>query len=159
MKKKRLSEICVSICILILFSCNKLTPSGFWHNFAPEHIVSTYSNQGPWGGKRKITWQMDAPFSTTDFVDFAQTNNWQFVDSFTLSRPQLETLDIKNDYSNHILKTYAIKDAAFDTLLVFRFKTGWKAIEPGNISDTELNGFVVIDKDKKTVFVYHLWGE
>jgi len=42
---------------------------------------------------------------------------------------------------------------------VYKFKTGWVAIEPGTDNTIEENGFVIINSDKREIAVYHLWGE
>ena len=38
-------------------------------------------------------------------------------------------------------------------------KTGWITIEPGTDNSVEENGFVLINKDRTQMAVYHLWGE
>lgn len=44
-------------------------------------------------------------------------------------------------------------------VMVYRFSTGWVAIEPGNAMQTAQNGYVVFNPDGSEVAVYHLWGE
>ncbi len=44
-------------------------------------------------------------------------------------------------------------------LIVYKFKTGWVKIHPGTDDSTVGNGFVLLNKDRNEMTVYHLWGE
>lgn len=148
-----------SFLVFTITSCYKLTPSGFWVNFHPNEVEFSESDQGPWGGTRKMDWKLLEKTKNHQLIDFAQNNGWTFVDSLTLTNDKLKDLDIKNDYSDYILSEKAFLNLNDSKYKILRFKSGWVSIEPGNLSETLINGFIIIDLNNNFQRVYHSWGE
>ena len=59
---------------LVLNSCSKFTPSGFWKNFHSELIEKKSSDQGPFGGTREIEWEnTNEKLKDIDFLKYRTT--------------------------------------------------------------------------------------
>jgi hypothetical protein len=161
------------ILTLAFASCNKATPAGFWKNYQKKFLVKNISDQGPYGGHRAIYWKVDKPnsFISSSVLDFAIKNGWTLVDSSEFNQEQT----YKWTYTNNPIfplshkgftgiatnnSVYQYFPRWFDgQIKVYKFKTGWVAIEPGTDSSIEENGFVLINKINNEIAVYHLWGE
>ena len=79
-----LRTICLLIGIsLLIISCNKLTPAGFWKNYHKDLQLKEFSDQGPWGGYRIIHWESkdDYNFEINDILKFTKENDWTLIDS------------------------------------------------------------------------------
>ncbi|SKC72811.1 hypothetical protein [Ohtaekwangia koreensis] len=63
------------------------------------------------------------------------------------------------DFSDEDMQTSTFPRWITSDVHLYRFKTGWIAVEPGNARDTENNGYIVIGADGEEMSVYHLWGE
>ena len=150
---------------VLVTSCNKTTPAGFWTNFHKDLILSKNNDQGPWGGYREIYWKSEAEntFSDNELVDFAEMNDWQIIDSTSFSADTLTGTSfskLKNDvYSLDILKESILSNLKPKDNKIFIFKTTWLAVEPGNTRETFANGFVILNSDGTELKMYHLWGE
>ena len=156
-----------------LVSCHKLTPAGFRKNYKEDFLVQNLSNQGPYGGHRAMHWRADKPntFSSHNIINFAVKNDWHLVDSFQFQEEQtmiwtyngssvfpLTSAGFSNTVSNnpeleHFPRWFGGK------IKLYRFRTGWIIIEPGEGDLIAENGFVLINSDKTEMAVYHLWGE
>lgn len=146
---------------VLLTGCSKLTPSGFWTDYHSDSIVRKFSDQGPWGGVRNIIWESDTSISSTkELLDFASQNDWDLTNkiSFPSDKERLHNFNI-DDYSIYLLEEHVVSNWKDQDFEVFIFRTGWVAIEPGNIRETEKNGFLVINSDRSKIEVFHLWGE
>jgi len=78
---------------LILNSCSKFTPSGFWKNFHAELIEKKLSDQGPYGGTREIEWKnTDGKLRNIDFLKFANKKGWKLIDSLNIQNKTLEKI-------------------------------------------------------------------
>lgn len=158
---------------LLTTSCYKITPAGFWITFKKDLIVTKESDQGPWGGHREIKWKSkdENTFIFSQILDFATKNDWELTDSTSFPADSLSKLTnnrlvkheyplyVSDDYSNNILINYVLPKLERTDLMVYRFKTGWIAVEPGNARDTDRNGFVIVNSNGTEMTVYHLWGE
>jgi hypothetical protein len=159
--------------ILILFaffaSCDKTMPAGFWNNFHKSLLVKNLSDHGPYGGHREMYWKSDKAkvFISKEVIKFATNNSWSFVDSFFFSAKELINLTNNSqtfpftysDFADSSMNTTAFHKWITSDVMIYRFKTNWIAIEPGNSKQTENNGYIVINSDGSELSVYHLWGE
>jgi len=145
-------------------SCNKLTPAGFWKSYKKQLIVIKESDQGLWGGYRKIVWENDITdtFEKKDAIDYSYKNGWHVTDSLIIKNDSIVSLTDYNDkgYSCKILRREIMSLLeAKHIYQVYVFKTGWVAVEPGNATETEKNGFILINENGTKLIMYHLWGE
>lgn len=156
---------------LLVTSCNKVVPAGFWNNYQQDFIKNEQSDQGPWGGYRIIHWESknNHHFNTNDILHYAQENGWTLIDSseyganlpksWTYSDKEIfpfnygEFIDLDNQI-NDKLQRWISSD-----FKLFSFKTGWIIFEPGTDESTEKTGYILVSNDKRKMTVYHLWGE
>ena len=63
--------------IVLITSCNKATPAGFWTDFHKDLILTKNSDQGPWGGHREINWKSEAnnTFTDKELIEFSENND------------------------------------------------------------------------------------
>lgn len=150
---------------VLVTSCNKTTPAGFWTDFHKELILTKNSDQGPWGGQREINWksETDNTFTDKELVEFADKNDWKLVDSISFSADTLTKSTFSklksDDYSLNILNESILPKIKSKDSKIFIFKTTWLNVEPGNTRETFENGFAVLNSDRTELKVYHLWGE
>ncbi len=150
---------------VLVTSCNKTTPAGFWTDFHKDIILTKNSDQGPWGGHREIKWKSEAynTFSDKELIEFADKNDWKLLDSISFSADTLTKKSfskLKNDdYSLDILNDSILPKLKTNDNRIFIFKTTWLTVEPGNTRETFENGFAVLNADGTELKVYHLWGE
>jgi hypothetical protein len=157
---------------LAFVSCNRATPAGFWKNYKSNLLIRNISEQGPDGGHTAMYWKADNAntFRSKNVLEFAKTNGWTLVDSSTFNQDETN----KWTYINNAI--FPLTSTGFsDTLLndqhllnfprwfggkikVYKFKTGWVAIEPGTDNTIEENGFVLIADNENEMAVYNLWG-
>jgi len=148
--------------VLILFSCSKSSPAGFWNKFNSESIIEKSSDQGPYGGKRKIVWKnFNNKLLNQDFLKFANKNGWELIDSLEIRNNDFNSDKTTNldKYSIEIIKNEIIPKILNQNSKIFIFKTGWIRIKPGNEIETQQNGFLVFDSVNKTYNIFHNWGE
>ena len=151
--------------IVLITSCNKATPAGFWTDFHKDLILTKNSDQGPWGGHREINWKSEAnnTFTDKELIEFSENNDWELIDSISFSTDTLTKSSfskLKNDaYSLDLLNESILPRLKTNDNRIFIFKTTWLAVEPGNTRETFENGFAVLNSDGTELKVYHLWGE
>jgi hypothetical protein len=160
------------ILTLAFISCNKGTPSGFWKNYKTHLIKKNISDQGPYGGYSAIYWKDKKPeaFNSSNILDFARKNGWSLVDSLEFNQDQTNKWTY-NDKPIFPLTSKGFSESILNDAMVeyfprwfggqievYKFKTGWVTIQPGTDSSIDDNGFVLINKDKTEIAVYHLWG-
>ncbi len=153
-------------CLTILVnSCNKITPAGFWTDFHKDLMLTKKSDQGPWGGYREINWKSKTNnyFTDKELIEFADKNDWELIDSVifsidTLSKNSFSKLK-NDDYSLDILSANILPKLKTKDNRIFIFKTTWLAIEPGNTRETFENGFAVLNTEGTELKIYHIWGE
>ena len=157
-----LSIFCLTV---LLTSCNKTTPAGFWTDFHKELILTKNSDQGPWGGHREINWKSESTNTFTDkkLIEFANKNDWKLLDRISFSTDTLTKNSfskLKNDdYSLDIINESILPKLKTKDNRLFIFKTTWLKIEPGNTRETFENGFAVLNSGGTELRIYHLWGE
>ena len=150
---------------VLVTSCNKATPAGFWTDFHKDIILTKNSDQGPWGGHREINWKSEAnnTFTDKELIEFADKYYWKLIDSISFSADTLTKnsfAKLKNDdYSLDILYESILPKLKTKDNRIFIFNTTWLAVEPGNTRETFENGFAVLNSDGTELKVYHLWGE
>lgn len=147
----------VSLIFLFLnfISCNNATPSGFWKNFHSDKIVDKFSDNGPWGGKTKISWEFKNSIKEKELLEFASSNGWIFNDEIILNSDNLN----EENYSDEILKSNISTNSKYKNNTIYKFKTGWIAVKAGNQSETEINGFAILNSNRTKLTVFHIWGE
>ncbi len=165
----RYSILNILITAMLFSSCHKVTPAGFWVNHREEYLIESENDQGPWGGHRALYWRADFKytFRPAEVIDFATENGWQITDSIFFSANDLIKWDFNGptfpftyaDFSEEDMQASTFPRWITSDVRLYRFKTGWIAVEPGNARDTENNGYIVIGADGKEMSVYHLWGE
>ncbi|MHA4739830.1 hypothetical protein [Dyadobacter sp. MSC1_007] len=162
-------------CLLIasfasILSCNRLHPAGFWVEYEKEHLKENKWDFGPFGGFVAMHWRAsyDSAFSENHILNFAESHGWEQVDKTSFKSDTVRSWTSSGKpiffgtYSEH---TYQA-NLSFDfprwidsDLVVYRFKTGWIAVQPGNKMETRVNGYLVVSADRCQFSVYHLWGE
>lgn len=160
--------------IIILTSCDKAMPTGFWKNYKDKLIKEDVSDQGPWGGHRAMYWKGkgENEFIKQDIIDFATDNGWVFVEALKFSKTDLGswTFDKKKIFPvdhegfNPALTETSATYLHFPRWIngdieLLKFKTDWVAVTPGSGESNEAFGYVLINIDKNEMSVYHLWGE
>jgi len=145
-------------------SCDNLKPAGFWTTFKQDKIQSQKSDQGPWGGFEEISWKenLSGEFSIKEILDFANAKDWRLVDSLSISKHDSIAITPKinmDDYSVEILLDRIKNALSWNEFKIYRFKTGWIKVEPGNARETDITGILAVKRDNKEIYVYHFWGE
>jgi hypothetical protein len=150
---------------ILLISCNKTTPAGFWLNFHTDLILNKLNDQGPWGGQREIRWKSKNQlyFSDIELIEFAEKNNWQLLDSITFSKNTFTKSNLSklknDDISLDLIKERILPNLKTNDNKIFIFKTKWLAVEPGNTRETFENGFAILNSNKTELTILHFWGE
>lgn len=155
--------------IIPFLSCQKIFPAGFWTNYRIQNLVENNSNQGPFGGRRSLYWHsdIDKTFRSDQLIAFALKNGWEVHDSLNISRDALKSWESEGPKFPFSYKDFIINDSrnlvfprwiTTDSKL-YRFTTGWVALEPGTNIETNKNGYILISSNGKDLSIYHLWGE
>ncbi|BDD06502.1 hypothetical protein AUTU_39850 (plasmid) [Aureibacter tunicatorum] len=86
----RFYGFCLLMLNIVFASCDKQMPAGFWKEFKPNLIVNEYSDQGPYGGKRVISWH----FQRMRFLNMRKLmiGVWFILLSLKAEIPQLEII-------------------------------------------------------------------
>ena len=157
--------------IVVLCSCNKTAPAGFWSSFHDDLLKENISDQGPHGGHRALLWVASGNqhFHSTDIINFAKGEGWEFVDSLHISTVEMtdwvsggklffpfsfKEFSGRNETTSNYFPRWISANAT-----VYEFKTGWDKYEAGSDKSTNVNGFALLSDDAKMLSVYHLWGE
>lgn len=150
---------------VLVTSCKKTTPAGFWTDFHKELILTKNSDQGLWGGEMEIYWKSETSSTFTDkeLIEFADKNDWKLLDSISFSADTLTKscfFKLKSDdYSLDILNESILPKIKSKDSKIFIFKTTWLNVEPGNTRQTFENGFAVLNSERTELKIFHLWGE
>jgi hypothetical protein len=159
--------------LIILLSCDKVMPGGFWDKFEQDLRIEKQSDQGPWGGTRIYYWKSSAEgfFTKEKVINITSANEWELVDSIGYQEKQFQ------NWQNNGKPTFIIEVGPFEPptdesflreesprwtnsdLTLYKFKTGWIILYPRTDSSTEVNGFITLSKDGTEMTVYHLWRE
>lgn len=139
-----IARLGIAATLLCAGACSRLSPAGFWSTYRPELILSQSSDQGPWGGTRRIHWQSSpGSFSEADVVGFATEHGWTVVGRCSVPPPS-------EQYGTTMMDV---------PCLVLACTSGWVRVEPGSGRADETSGFVEISTDGSRLSVSHRWGE
>ena len=137
--------------ILLLISCGKIAPAGFWIGYKNGDIKVKEQDNGPWGGYSRFHWvSQEHAFDPKDVQTFAKANGWSLIDSLTVDEFVL------------LIKSNGKKLDMMDTIQairVIRFDTGWLLLGPEPDESTSQNGYVLLSEAGDQMSVYHFWGE
>ncbi|MCB9018497.1 MAG: hypothetical protein H6544_07900 [Prevotellaceae bacterium] len=160
--------------MLVLFSCNRIEPSGFWADYHKDYLKKHLNNQELRGGYRAVYWKADSlnTFNPNEIIEYATKKGWSFVDSVNISNEDLKAwqgvnglfFPLSSDGFNKNPTTQHNEYECFFSWInteqnIYMFKTGWIMIEQGTDESNDVNGFVVISNKGDEMSVYHLWGE
>lgn len=155
------------ILLALLWGCTGVMPTHFWDDFNSSLIRDNRNDQGPYGGHRATYWAASQPnaFSVSEVLSFAKNNGWEFADSlpyqdvvgsrtlFPLDHGGMDTTE--TSISTHAYFPLWIHGEA----TLYRFRTNWITVEPGTGETHDALSYVVIDRARQEMVVYHLWGE
>ncbi|MEO6286647.1 MAG: hypothetical protein ABIN80_24875 [Dyadobacter sp.] len=158
------------VLFVIVSGCQKLKPAGFWVSYQEPFLKENISEFGPYGGFSAMHWRASEScnFSKKDILKFAKDHGWQFADTVLVSSDAVTKYHVSGKpYFPFSYTNFSKPDNLEPTfprwidsdLIVFRHRTGFLAIQPGNAIQTEINGYIVISADSSQFSVYHLWGE
>ena len=150
------------VVFLVLNSCAKLSPSGFWKNFNSQLIENKSSNQGPFGGTRIVKWNnIDGKIKSKDFLKFANENGWNLIDSIEIQSKKINEIELKkiDKYAIEVIEQEILPELQDENSKIYIFKTGWIRVKPGNEIETEQNGFLISNSNNKSFEVIQKWGE
>ena len=174
--KMRLKKLAPLILIFpcLLVSCQHYMPAGFWKDFQKKFLIEDISDQGPYGGHRAMYWKSirQGTFNAQAILAFAAHHDWKFFDSskisahdlaawhycrqpiFPLSEEGFDSLCTMNSSIYNYFPRWIASD-----LTLYRFQTGWVAINPGTAEANQAYGYVIINDNRAEMSVYYLWGE
>lgn len=156
--------------LLLLVSCNRMTPAGFWQGYEKEYLKVNLSSQGVRGGYRAMYWKGESnTFRLVDVLQFADEQGWSFadsrsfsselVDAWTYSDKPVFPLSHEGFWITPSTTYLCFPRWIEGNLRVYSFRTGWVTFQPGTDEYIEDNGFVIVNADGSEMAVYHLWGE
>lgn len=163
---KRLSLL---IFMVVFASCNKLSPASFWKNLDNEHIVKSTSDQGPWGGKRTISWKNRAGIYKRGYVvRFAEKNGWKLKYTTVIDTLLDRNISIDNEglspedaelvlYGGNTDANYSFSGCVNNGCTLYEFDSGWtKVIEWEDVMAT---GYILVNSAGTRMTMFHSWGE
>ena len=75
----------------------------------------------------------------------------------TIQNGELKTA--KRNYTVELITENNKFDNEFKNGKIYLFKTGMIAVKPGNSTETETNGFLILNQNKTELKLFHKWGE
>ena len=167
---------CVFAALMVLSSCARLAPAGFWANYRPELIVQKYSDQGPWGGIRWVHWVAPAPgmFTLAGVESFATSHGWVCQKPVAYSAQQIHAWRYPQQNAGKPVFPLHFGSANRPPVdatvrefprhidgdsLVVQCDSRWARVEPGSGKSSTAFGYIQIDRSGTRLAVYHLWGE
>lgn len=165
MNKCLIKVALIFLLLIASFACKSRVPAGFWLKFTPNSIILHDSKQGLYGGRSFTCWQTSGNdiFNISDFKNFAKNHGWKLQDSFKIKSSWLAKFNFfpftYSRFSDSNLVDVGFRSWVLSDAILYRFNTGWIAVEPGNAKETDQNGYVVISSNGSRVAVYHKWGE
>ncbi|MEO6852104.1 MAG: hypothetical protein ABI166_15790 [Mucilaginibacter sp.] len=159
--------------LVLLTSCNKALPAGFWANFHKDLIIKDINDQGPNGGHRALFWnaKKQNTFTSKEILLFALNNGWKFKGALSIKSEDLKKWNYSgspifplsyNGFTPSPLNNssyYNFPRFINSDLTVFKFDTNWVTIDPSTNNSITENGFVLLNKTGTAMSIYHLWGE
>lgn len=144
--------------VLILNSCSKIIPAKFWTEFDKDEIIYNFSDHGPFGGTTIINWDSEnKKFDKNSIISFAEKKGWKLADSMNVQNGELNTS--KRNYSVELIVENNNFETDFKNSTVYLFETGMIAVKPGNSTETQINGFLILNNRKTKMKLFHKWGE
>ncbi|MGF7041996.1 hypothetical protein [Mucilaginibacter lappiensis] len=170
--RKLFTPILLSLFVL-LSSCNKALPAGFWANFHKDLIIKDINDQGPNGGHRALFWKAKKQntFTSKEILSFALNNGWKFKGTLSIKSEDLKRWNYYGSpifpFSNNGFTSSPSNNSSYSDfprlinsdLTVFKFDTDWVTIDPGTDNSITENGFILLNKSGTAMSIYHLWGE
>jgi hypothetical protein len=128
-------------------------PAGFWKAYHPEFISAKYSDQGPWGGERSITWHSPGrgTFTFARARAFAEDHGWKLLGQASYV-PRNAGKNPTQETPSHAPKFLGTPS------VVGRFDSGWIREDPGTSEVTPALGYVQVSEDGSEMYVHHFWG-
>jgi hypothetical protein len=144
--KNTCSVITLILC-MAFSSCIYLSSGSYWTRFEKNKQVSTFSDQGPWGGTLIIKWCTTKSFKDVDIISYAENHGWKFADSITPAaiRQEFSRGEEFPEWKN--------------TAKAYLFTTGQLQFESGTDISTDTTGLILLSSDGRNLVVYHIWGE
>ena len=144
--------------VLILNSCSKIIPAKFWTEFDKNKIIYNFSDHGPFGGTTIINWDSEnKKFDKNSIISFAEKKGWKLADNMNVQNGELNTS--KRNYSVELIVENNNFETDFKNSTVYLFETGMIAVKPGNSTETQINGFLILNNRKTKMKLFHKWGE
>ncbi|TXF75962.1 hypothetical protein [Chryseobacterium sp.] len=144
--------------LFFLYSCSKVIPARFWQNFEKEKIGTQFSDQGPFGGTAGIVWQSSTTkFGEKKILEFAKNNKWILTQTINAKNGVIDK--VQNNYTFDLIIDEKLVDADFKNSKIYIFKSGMIAVKPGNSSETEENGFLLLNDERNKLKMFNRWGE
>lgn len=147
--------------------CNKLSPAGFWQGFDKADIVNATSDQGPWGGKRTITWyNAKGKFSESDILKFAGANGWKLtlvknIDTAVNSENRYRKGNLADTgftiYGGNTAGDMRFPGCVHNNCKLYQFDSGWTIVREDKTLTA--NGYLLVNADKTRMAMFHSWGE
>lgn len=163
--KKLVPGIFAFSIIVLAVSCSKTRPAGFWENFHTGVLIHATHDNGPYGGRSEYYWNANTPhtFTIKELLTFAAKNGWQVCDSTSFPTDTLAKWKhfpfTYTDFADSSMDFSLFQNRVRSEAKLYRFTTGWIAVEPGNARETDKNGYALLSKEGAELAVYHLWGE
>ena len=167
-----MKQVPIYILIILLFSCHKSTPAGFWKNFDEQDIKVDSSDQGPWGGSRVIYWKKtEGKFSENEILKYASVNNWKLADIKVVGSEIVDKW-LSNAHAifpldkNGLHISVAAESGGYNfprwingSCRLYKFDSGWMVVNAGTSDSKIAYGYILLSGDYTRMAVYHLWGE
>ena len=155
---------------VILVSCNKLSPAGFWKGFDSDHIIKSASDQGPWGGTRTIAWKNRLRnYNSQDVIRFAEGNGWRLLQTMVIDTIRNKKISIRNEgnktpdkadlavYGGNTEADLSFSGCVNGDCTLYEFNSGWTYVTEGEAMIAK--GYVLVDANKHRMTMFHSWGE
>ncbi|MDY3520899.1 hypothetical protein PG614_04415 [Riemerella anatipestifer] len=144
--------------LLTLIGCSKVIPAIFWEEFESDKILSKSYDHGPWGGKTKILWNStDNYFIESNILKFANKNKWTISDSLNVENGDIITSN--QNHSIELIENEKLISSDFRNGKIYIFETGLLSVKPGNSTETQKNGFILLNTKRNKMLMFSDWGE
>lgn len=152
------NQISLIFTVVILNSCSQIISAKFWTKFNNDEITDSFFDHGPFGGTTVINWDSkNEKFDKNVILSFANDHNWKLTDSIDIQNGKL--IDAKNNYSTELIVQNNNFEKDFRNSTIYLFQTSMIAVKPGNTTETQINGFLILNADKTKLRLFHQWGE
>lgn len=165
-----MKKLFLLILAVVFVSCNKLTPAGFWKSFDSDHIIKNTGDQGPWGGRRTITWKNQAGiYNEADIINFAESKGWKLSHTTIIDTLADKNISIYNEckkasentelaiYGGNTNSNLSFSGCVNGGCILYEFDSGWTRVDEGETIVAE--GYILINANKTRMTMFHSWGE